>query len=38
MKYDRIWAMPSPATFTIKPIRDLLIEEMSGKLWADPLE
>ena len=36
MKYDRIWAMPSSATFTIKPIRDLLIEEISGELWADP--
>jgi len=36
MKYDRIWAMPNSATFTIKPIRDLLVEEMSGKLWADP--
>ena len=41
MKIERVWAMPSRWTFTIKPIRELLEEEMgSGFLlrgrWCDP--
>jgi len=41
MKIERIWAMPSRWTFKIKPISDLLCEEMgSGMflkgLWGDP--
>lgn len=36
MKIDRIWAMPNKWTFTIKPIKELLIAEMSGVLWIDP--
>lgn len=41
MKMERIWAMPNKWTFTIKPIRELLGEEMflDDKLlgvWLDP--
>jgi len=41
MKIERKWAMPNKWTFTIKPIRELLEEEMgSGMfikgLWLDP--
>ena len=41
MKIERIWAMPNAWTFTIKPIRELLNEEVgSGMLmrgtWIDP--
>lgn len=41
MKIERKWAMPSRWTFTIKPIKDLLQEEVgSGMflhgLWVDP--
>ena len=41
MKIDRIWAMPNKWTFTIKPIRDLLSQEVGvgmfiNGLWCDP--
>src|ERR1017187_10351833 len=36
MRIDRFWAMPSRWTFTIKPIRLLLAEEMGGGVWIDP--
>src|SRR3990167_4608062 len=38
MKITRIWAMPSRWTFTIKPITELLKEEVKdkGELWCDP--
>ena len=36
MKIDRVWAMPNKWTFTIKPIADLLKEEMNEGLWVDP--
>ena len=36
MRIDRVWAMPSSATFTIKPIGDLIREEMAGGVWIDP--
>ena len=41
MKIDRIWAMPNKWTFTIKPIKELLEEEIItgfqvGNAWADP--
>ena len=36
MKINRIWAMPNKWTFTIKPIKELLKEEMNCKKWADP--
>lgn len=35
MKIERIWAMPNKWTFTIKPIKELLSEEVKG-FWADP--
>lgn len=40
MRIDRIWAMPSKHTFTIKPIRELLAEEVGlrdvNNIWIDP--
>ena len=36
MLIERVWAMPDKWTFTIKPIRELLEEEMSGDMWVDP--
>ncbi len=36
MKIERIWAMPNAWTFTIKPISQLLKEELGDGLWADP--
>lgn len=37
MKIERKWAMPSKNTFTIKPIQELLIEELEDqKLIIDP--
>ena len=36
MKIERIWAMPSRWTFTIKPIADLIKEEITKGVWADP--
>ena len=36
MKIERKWAMPNKWTFTIKPIKELLSEEVTGGLWADP--
>lgn len=36
MKIERKWAMPNQWTFTIKPIKDLLKEEVVDGLWADP--
>lgn len=33
---ERIWAMPNKWTFTIKPIKRLLLEEMDGGVWCDP--
>jgi hypothetical protein len=35
MKIERIWAMPSAWTFTIKPIKEMLVEECYG-LMCDP--
>lgn len=32
----RVWAMPNKHTFLIKPIAELLKEEMVGIFWADP--
>ena len=31
-----MWAMPNKWTFTIKPIKQLLQEEMNGGAWIDP--
>lgn len=36
MKIERVWAMPNKWTFTIKPIRELLAEEVMGGEWCDP--
>ena len=37
VRMERIWAMPDKNTFDIKPIHELLLEEMSGGgTWADP--
>lgn len=35
-KITRVWAMPNKWTFTIKPIKELLEEEMTGDSWCDP--
>ena len=37
MKIERVWAMPSKWTFTIKPIKKLLQQEMDGGVWLDPM-
>lgn len=37
MKIDRVWAMPSAWTFTIKPIRELVYRYVGdGMGWVDP--
>lgn len=36
MKIDRVWAMPNRWTFTIKPIAELLNDEVSDGMWCDP--
>jgi len=36
MKIERIWSMPNKWTFTIKPIKELLQEEMKEGIWVDP--
>lgn len=37
MRIERIWAMPNKNTFSIKPIHDLLMEEIDHSLlWIDP--
>jgi hypothetical protein len=33
---SRIWAMPNKNTFSIKPIADLLHDEVTGGTWLDP--
>ena len=38
IKIARVWAMPNKWTFTIKPIAELLNEEINakGECWCDP--
>ena len=36
MRLDRVWAMPNAWTFSIKPIKELLEEEVDSKNWCDP--
>ena len=33
---ERVWAMPNKNTFDIKPIHDLIMEELTEGLWLDP--
>lgn len=33
---DRVWAMPNKNTFSIRPIAQLIQEEMTDGLWIDP--
>ena len=33
---ERVWAMPNKNTFEIKPIHDLIEEELTDGLWIDP--
>lgn len=36
MVIERKWAMPSKNTFEIKPIKEMLTDEMQDGLWIDP--
>lgn len=37
VRIDRIWAMPNSRTFLIKPIAELLKEEIGmDEIWIDP--
>lgn len=36
MRFEKVWAMPSRWTFTIKPIKGLLAEELTQGVWVDP--
>ena len=36
MIIERKWAMPNKLTFSIKPIKDLLSEEVNEGVWLDP--
>ena len=36
IRMERIWAMPNSRTFEIKPIKELIISEMTNGLWIDP--
>jgi len=36
MKMTRVWAMPSPKTFSIAPIRELIERYLDGGSWIDP--
>ena len=36
MKIERIWGYPSKNTFSIKPIADILSEEVTDGFWVDP--
>ena len=36
MKIERKWAMPNKWTFTIKPIAELIKDEVGDGIWLDP--
>ena len=36
MRIERIWGYPSKNTFSIKPIADILREEVTDGFWIDP--
>lgn len=39
MKIERKWSMPNKNTFDIKPIKELLTNEVdNSKLWIDHLQ
>lgn len=36
VRIERVWAMPNKNTFEVKPIHDLIVEEMTEGTWIDP--
>ena len=36
VRIERIWSMPNKNTFEVKPIHDLIVEEMTEGAWIDP--
>lgn len=36
VRIERIWSMPNKNTFEVKPIHDLIVEEMTDGIWIDP--
>lgn len=36
VQIERVWAMPNKNTFEIKPIKELISDEMTDGLWIDP--
>lgn len=36
VRIERVWAMPSSRTFEIKPIKELILSELTDGLWIDP--
>ena len=36
VKIERAWAMPNRETFSIKPIAELIADEMDDGVWIDP--
>ena len=36
VRIERIWAMPNKNTFEVKPIHNLIVEEMTDGTWIDP--
>ena len=35
IRIERVWAMPNKNTFDIKPIHELIVEELTDGLWID---
>lgn len=33
---ERVWAMPNKNTFEIKPVHELIIDELTDGIWIDP--
>jgi len=36
VKNDRVWAMPSHDTFTVRPIKELIAAHITAGVWVDP--
>ena len=36
IRIERIWSMPNKNTFDVKPIHDLIVDEMTEGTWIDP--